>query len=225
MKYLFLYILACLFTVNAVAQSIKPTVAVLGDSYSTFEKYIPDTNKTYYTTTDWSKTGVVNVKQTWWWQVIKKAGFKLGANDSYKRGLLYPIRDIMTRTMPTVHLLQGFPVWGILISSSSSVESMTIGQTLPIGEYKYGDFKRADLYTYRPALAKLIELAQEHYPNVTLYFIISDDLKTEIVESTKVVCEHYGIKYVQLQGIEKESGHPTVKGMETIANQVLTLIK
>jgi len=50
-------------------------------------------------------------------------------------------------------------------------------------------------------------------------------LKTEIVESTKVVCEHYGIKYVQLQGIEKESGHPTVKGMETIANQVLTLIK
>lgn len=29
MKYLFLYILACLFTVNAVAQSIKPTVAVL----------------------------------------------------------------------------------------------------------------------------------------------------------------------------------------------------
>ena len=86
-------------------------------------------------------------------------------------------------------------------------------------------FKRADLYTYRPALAKLIELAQEHYPNVTLYFIISDDLKTEIVESTKVVCEHYGIKYVQLQGIEKESGHPTVKGMETIANQVLPLIK
>ncbi len=48
-----------------------------------FEKYIPDTNKTYYTTTDWAKTGVVNVKQTWWWQVIKKAGFKLGANDSY----------------------------------------------------------------------------------------------------------------------------------------------
>ena len=41
MKYIFLYILACLFTVNAVAQSIKPTVAVLGDSYSTFEKYIP----------------------------------------------------------------------------------------------------------------------------------------------------------------------------------------
>lgn len=129
MKYLFLYILACLFTVNAVAQSIKPTVAVLGDSYSTFEKYIPDTNKTYYTTTDWSKTGVVNVKQTWWWQVIKKAGFKLGANDSYS-GATVSYSGYKTRTMPTVHLLQGFPVWGILISSSSSVESMTIGQTL-----------------------------------------------------------------------------------------------
>lgn len=129
MKYIFLYILACLFTVNAVAQSIRPTVAVLGDSYSTFEKYIPDTNKTYYTTTDWSKTGVVNVKQTWWWQVIKKAGFKLGANDSYSGATVsysgYNDEDYADR-----HLLQGFPVWGILISSSSSVESMTIGQTL-----------------------------------------------------------------------------------------------
>lgn len=35
MKYIFLYILACLFTVNAVAQKVRPTVAVLGDSYST----------------------------------------------------------------------------------------------------------------------------------------------------------------------------------------------
>ena len=208
MKYIFLYILACLFTVNAVAQSIRPTVAVLGDSYSTFEKYIPDTNKTYYTTTDWSKTGVVNVKQTWWWQVIKKAGFKLGANDSYSGATVsysgYNDEDYADRSFITRVPRLGNPA---------------------IGEYKYEDFKRADLYTYRPALAKLIELAQEHYPNVTLYFIISDDLKTEIVESTKVVCEHYGIKYVQLQGIEKESGHPTVKGMETIANQVLTLIK
>ena len=206
MKYIFLYILACLFTVNAVAQSIRPTVAVLGDSYSTFEKYIPDTNKTYYTTTDWSKTGVVNVKQTWWWQVIKKAGFKLGANDSYSGATVS---------------YSGYNDDIILIFGGINDN----WANTPIGEYKYEDFKRADLYTYRPALAKLIELAQEHYPNVTLYFIISDDLKTEIVESTKVVCEHYGIKYVQLQGIEKESGHPTVKGMETIANQVLTLIK
>ena len=206
MKYLFLYILACLFTVNAVAQSIKPTVAVLGDSYSTFEKYIPDTNKTYYTTTDWSKTGVVNVKQTWWWQVIKKAGFKLGANDSYSGATVsysgYNDEDYADRSFITRVPRLGNPDIILIFGGINDNWADT-----PIGE------------------AKLIELAQEHYPNVTLYFIISDDLKTEIVESTKVVCEHYGIKYVQLQGIEKESGHPTVKGMETIANQVLTLIK
>ena len=200
MKYLFLYILACLFTVNAVAQSIKPTVAVLGDSYSTFEKYIPDTNKTYYTTTDWSKTGVVNVKQTWWWQVIKKAGFKLGANDSYSGATVsysgYNDEDYADRSFITRVPRLGNPDIILIFGGINDNWADT-----PIGEYKYGDFKRA------------------------LYFIISDDLKTEIVESTKVVCEHYGIKYVQLQGIEKESGHPTVKGMETIANQVLTLIK
>lgn len=129
MKYIFLYILACLFTVNAVAQSIRPTVAVLGDSYSTFEKYIPDTNKTYYTTTDWSKTGVVNVKQTWWWQVIKKAGFKLGANDSYSGATVsysgYNDEDYADRSFIT-----RVPRLGNPDIISSSVESMTIGQTL-----------------------------------------------------------------------------------------------
>ena len=180
MKYIFLYILACLFTVNAVAQSIKPTVAVLGDSYSTFEKYIPDTNKTYYTTTDWSKTGVVNVKQTWWWQVIKKAGFKLGANDSYSGATVsysgYNDEDYADRSFITRVPRLGNPDIILIFGGINDNWANT-----PIGEYKYGDFKRADLYTYRPALAKLIELAQEHYPNVTLYFIISDDLKTEIV--------------------------------------------
>ena len=166
----------------------------------------------------------MNVKQTWWWQVIKKAGFKLGANDSYSGATVsysgYNDEDYADRSFITRVPRLGNPDIILIFGGINDNWADT-----PIGEYKYGDFKRADLYTYRPALAKLIGLAQEHYPNVTLYFIISDDLKTEIVESTKVVCEHYGIKYVQLQGIEKESGHPTVKGMETIANQVLTLIK
>lgn len=179
MKYIFLYILACLFTVNAVAQSVRPTVAVLGDSYSTFEKYIPDTNKTYYTTTDWAKTGVVNVKQTWWWQVIKKAGFKLGANDSYSGATVsysgYNDEDYADRSFITRVPRLGNPDIILIFGGINDNWANT-----PIGEYKYGDFKRADLYTYRPALAKLIELAQEHYPNVTLYFIISDDLKRRL---------------------------------------------
>ena len=149
MKYIFLYILACLFTVNAVAQSIRPTVAVLGDSYSTFEKYIPDTNKTYYTTTDWSKTGVVNVKQTWWWQVIKKAGFKLGANDSYSGATVsysgYNDEDYADRSFITRVPRLGNPDIILIFGGINDNWANT-----PIGEYKYEDFKRADLYTYRP---------------------------------------------------------------------------
>ena len=59
------------------------TVAVLGDSYSTFDGYIPAGNQTYYSASDWAKTGVTDVKQTWWWQVVEKGGFKLGVNDSF----------------------------------------------------------------------------------------------------------------------------------------------
>ena len=75
--------------------------------------------------------------------------------------------------MPTVHLLQGFPRLGnpdIILIFGGINDNWA---NTPIGEYKYEDFKRADLYTYRPALAKLIELAQEHYPNDDVFTLSS----------------------------------------------------
>ena len=84
-------------------------------------------------------------------------------------------------------------------------------------------------------MAERIEMLQQEladYEKVKQFVLLSrpfdaarGELTATLKVCRKVVCEHYGIKYVQLQGIEKESGHPTVKGMETIANQVLTLIK
>lgn len=50
---------------------VKQTVAVLGDSYSTFEGFIPKGYATWYTTAVQKATDVNKVEQTWWWQVIK----------------------------------------------------------------------------------------------------------------------------------------------------------
>ena len=86
MKHLSLLFVLCSFMASVSAQSfvrqeVRPTVAILGDSYSTFDGYIPAGNQTYYSTSDWAKTGVVSVKQTWWWQVVKEGGFKLGVKN------------------------------------------------------------------------------------------------------------------------------------------------
>ena len=62
----------------------KPVVSVLGDSYSTFEGYIPLGHAVWYTKrSDTKRTDVDDVKQTWWWQLISRGGYILGQNDSY----------------------------------------------------------------------------------------------------------------------------------------------
>ena len=62
---------------------VKQTVAVLGDSYSTFEGFIPKGYATWYTTAVQKATDVNKVEQTWWWQVIKEGGYKMGNINSY----------------------------------------------------------------------------------------------------------------------------------------------
>lgn len=60
-------------------------VSILGDSYSTFEDYVtPLTNEVwYYAKSDTSRTDVVNVRDTWWWQFVKDNGLQLCVNNSY----------------------------------------------------------------------------------------------------------------------------------------------
>ena len=93
-----------------------------------------------------------------------------------------------------------------------------------LGEYQYDHFTRDDFYTYRPALAYLLQQSKERYPNVKIYFIINSELQKELVESTKVICRHYDIPFIELKDIDKKQNHPTVKGMKSIAQQVLEFI-
>ena len=85
----------------------KPVVSILGDSYSTFEGYIPVGNAVWYDTRpNPKKTDVSDVKHTWWWQFISRGGYILGVNDSYSgatvsytgyNGADYSDRSFITR--------------------------------------------------------------------------------------------------------------------------------
>ena len=179
-------------------------VSVLGDSYSTFQGYIPEGNETwYYTPADTSRTDVDNVTQTWWWQVINQAGCLIEKIDSYSGATVsnhgYNNEDYSYRSFVT---------------------------RLPRHKryYQYDDFAQADFYTYRPALAYLLVQAKERYPNVRIFFLINDILDKDFKESTKVICNHYDIPYIELKDIDKKQNHPTVKGMRSIAQQVLMFI-
>ena len=217
-------ILFALLTLTVQAQGLQ-RISILGDSYSTFKGYVPDSNAVWYNLPrDTKRTDVESVRQTWWWQVVNDGGYLLEKNDSYSgatvcytgyRGEDYSDRSFITR-LPRL----GSP--DILLILGNTNDSWCGAK---VGEYKYADIKRDDLFFYRPALAKLLSEAQERYPNVRIYFIQNTELRNDIVESTKVICNHYGIPIIQLNDIAKQAGHPNIKGMKAIARQVLKAIK
>ena len=60
----------------------------------------------------------------------------------------------------------------------------------------------------------------DYYPNVEIYFLLNDGLGNEITESVRTICKHYQIDCIELKGLDKMSGHPSVKGMKQMSEQV-----
>ncbi len=192
------------------------------DSYSTFQGHIPEGNAFWYYVPEKpepERTDVTSVDQTWWWTATGKDGYQLGVNNSYSgatvsytgyNGEDYSDRSFITR-LPDLGDPDIILILGAINDSWAGVE---------MGEYKYSSIERSDLYKFRPALSELFRQARELYPDAGIWFILSDGLREELNESVLTICDHYGIPCIRLEGIEKRMGHPTVRGMESIARQV-----
>jgi hypothetical protein len=220
---LLLFVAAAL---GAQSQS-KPSVTTFGDSYSTYEGYLtPDTMETWYfhNRPDPNRTDVSSVRQTWWWQVIEKMGWKLELNNSWSGATVcntgYNDADYTHRSFITRHKSLGHP--DVILMLAATNDSWC---GAPIGEYKYGDWRRADLYTFRPALAYLLHHMKDRYPTADVYYILNCDLKADINSSVEEICRHYGVPVIRLHDISKTAGHPNVKGMQQIAEQVVAALK
>ena len=221
-----LALLSLLLGAAGIHAQVRQTVAILGDSYSTFEGYIyPDTNESWYFVKNNPKqTDLNDVRDTWWWRVVKEGGYKLGVNNSYSGATIcytgYNDADYSPRSFITRLPQLGTP--DIILIFGGTNDSWAGAQ---MGEYKYGDWKRADLYFFRPAMAKLLDDAQKRYPNARLLFLLNSELRDEVNSSVRTICKHYGVSLLELKDVDKLAGHPTVKGMESISRQVLKALQ
>jgi hypothetical protein len=224
MKKITLTILAVLMAGIAVAQT--KAVSILGDSYSTYEDFVtPSTNELwYYAKNSDQKTDVKDVRQTWWHQLIKENGWRLAVNNSYSGATIsytgYDGNDYSPRSFNTRMDNLGQP--DIIFIFGATNDSWAGS---PIGDFKYEDIKKADLYEFRPALAHMLRWMTDRYVNTEIYFILNTELKDEINTSVKTVCAHYGVPVITLTEVDKISGHPSVKGMRQIADQVNSFLK
>lgn len=220
-----LMVVSMLGCFTAKAQSSK-SISILGDSYSTFQGYLqPDTNAVWYwDNVEAMNTDVHHVRETWWHQFIKKNGYRLCINNSFSGSTICysgyktvgpDFTDYSDRAFVTRLDKLGCP--DIIFVFGGTNDSWAGS---PIGEYKYSGWTREDLFSFRPAMACLLEKMIDHYPNVKIYFLLNDDLRDEIDESVKTICSHYEVDLIELVDIHKINGHPSVKGMRQICEQI-----
>ena len=223
MRRIYTLFILCMLGMGVYAQRLS--VSVLGDSYSTFEGFMtPASNELWYYCKTRDNTDVTEVTQTWWWQTIKENRWKLDTNNSYSGATIgysgYSGNDYSARSFITRMDNIGNP--DIIFIFGGTNDSWA-GEK--VGEYKWAEWNYGDFYTYRPAMAYLLNYLQLHHPNVAIYFIINDGLREDITESSKVICDHYAVPYIMLKDIDKQNGHPTIKGMRQIADQVSAAVK
>ena len=222
-------ILTCLLIIVgsvALCGAQTKSVSILGDSYSTFEGFVtPETNEMwYYAQGERGRTDVLDVRQTWWHQLIKNKGWKLCVNNFYSGSTIsysgYSGNDYSQRSFLTRMKDLGCP--DVIFIFGATNDSWA---GAPIGDYQYEQLHKANFWTFRPAMARMLEWMTARYVGADIYFLLNDGLKDEINQSVKTICEHYGVQCIELHDIDKQSGHPSVKGMQQIAEQVAAAIK
>lgn len=203
-------------------------VLIFGDSYSTFQGYIPKENAYYYGLGHYA-TDVTLVDETWWHQLLSETNSNLILNDSWSGSTLchtgYENSDTSNYSSFVFrlnrHISNGF-------FDKNKIDTVFIfGGTndswanSPIGELKYADWDNNELFSFCPAICYMISKLKEVLQNARIVCIINSDLKLEITDGTIAACDHYGAEYVKLCEIDKMGGHPSVKGMQQIKDLIL----
>lgn len=197
-----------------------PAVSILGDSYSTFRGSIPKGNAVWYPN---KNNDVKKVEDCWWALVIKALGGKLEKNESWSGSTIcntgYKKGNFSKFSFVTRANRLGNP--DLILICGATNDSWA---NSPIGEYKWSNWTEKDLFSFRPAMAKMLYDIKKQYPKAKVFFILNDKLKPVINDSVHEICKYYQIRCIDLVDIDKQSGHPSMKGMKEIADQVLKVI-
>lgn len=206
-------------------------VLILGDSYSTFEGQIPAGYACYYTTTPRPETDVTKLEQTWWYRLFKETNANLLLNSSYSGSTIcntgydkvdYTDRSFISRLDELIE--NGF-------FENNRVDTLFIfGGTndswagSPVGEIKYENWSKDDLYAVLPAVCYLLHRVKTATNVKKTYVIVNTSLSTAIEKGLLEAAAHYGVNSVRLEKIAKNGGHPSIEGMENIKNEILAKI-
>ncbi len=205
-------------------------ILIFGDSYSTYEGYIPEGYWVYY-----PKTGegmVDDVSKTWWHMLAGETDSEIILNESWSGSTICNTRydgDCSTTSSFIFRLTRlintGFfnenDIDRVFVFGATN-DSWT-GNAC--GELIYADWTADDLKLILPGISYFIDKLVSVVAKEKINFIINTDLRDEVTDGIIEICNHYNISYTVLSNIDKVEGHPTYKGMKEIKEQILFSLK
>ena len=206
----------------------KNNIFIMGDSYSTYEGYIPKEYHFYYSDERKDNPIVNGVEKTWWNMLANENKLNITLNDSFSGSTISnTVREALTVESSFISRIDKYISENFF--KENKINTMFIfGGTndswidAPVGNLKYSDWTADDLKCVLPAFCYLIDRAKKAVADIIV--IINTDLKEEIATGFTQACEKNEVKCLCLKEIDKENGHPTELGMKQISKQVTELL-
>lgn len=208
---------------------MKTNTFIMGDSYSTYEGYIPEEYLFYYSDARDEEPIIRGVEKTWWKILAQETDLNIVQNDSFSGSTICnTVREALSVDSSFISRMDKYVADNFF--AENKIEKMFIfGGTndswidSPIGNLKYADWTAEDLKCVLPAFCYLLDSAKKVVADISV--IINTELKEEITNGFIEACKALDVKCLYLSDIDKQNGHPTELGMKQISNQVLkTLI-
>ena len=208
-------------------------VLILGDSYSTFRGFVPEGYAVYYSEKQRPETDVTKVEQTWWHQVMEKAGLNLVHNNSWSGSTIgytgYEGKDC-SQSSSFIYRLRQLIAEGFFEKNEINKVFLFGGTNdswsdAPLGEETFSDWQEQALFCVLPAVGYICKLLKDTLPQAEIYCLLNTEIKEEIIACMEKACEKFGLIPVHFACIDKRSGHPTIQGMQDICEAVCKALK
>lgn len=202
-------------------------IMIFGDSYSTYEGYVPEGYAIWYNWEDRPETDVRRVEETWWYALASELSLNIVRNDSWSGSTIGNTGYCgdCSKINSFLYRLDKLKSEGFFEQNDIDTVFVFGGTNdtwcgAPLGELKFDGFTEEDLFCVRPAIAAFLTRLKETLPNANIISLINTDLTAEITETIAEVSRHLGTEYLAFTHIEKSSGHPNIQGMAEIKEQV-----
>ena len=140
-------------------------ISILGDSISTFEEWIPSSNRVYY---DGHKCGVSSVSDTWWKKLITALDMNLCVNNSWS-GSRVTTTDSWRSAGCTIRCRQ---LHKEAITPDVIIVYMGINDfnnNVPLGSYDGTGLIPNNTKSFREAYANMLKSLVSHYKNAEIW--------------------------------------------------------